>query len=334
VRTLIIAEVGVNHNGEIELAKKLIAAAAQAGADWVKFQSFKAKNLVSTFAPKAEYQTKTTGSSGNQLQMLQQLELSLEDHVHLIEECKTHKIGFFSSAFDFESFDMLDELGCLEQIKIPSGEITNLPLLRHVSRFCKPLMLSTGMANLGEIEEAIRVIEATGTSRQLITVLHCTTDYPTPIQDVNLRAMMAIKTAFGVNVGYSDHTPGIEIPIAAVALGANVIEKHFTLNRNLPGPDHKASLEPQEFKAMVDGIRNVERALGNGVKCPSPSEMKNRAFVRKSLVAICPIIAGDIFSAKNVGVKRPGTGLSPMLWDDVVGRTATKDFAVDELITL
>jgi N,N'-diacetyllegionaminate synthase len=334
MRTLIIAEAGVNHNGEINLAKKLITAAAAAGADLVKFQTFSAKNLVSSSAPKAEYQKKTTESSESQLEMIQKLELSREDHTVLIEECRANGIGFFSTAFDFQSFDLLMELGCLEQIKIPSGELTNLPLLRYMSRFGKPLMLSTGMANLGEIEAAIEAIEVAGTPRHLITVLHCTTEYPTPMEDVNLCAMVAMKKAFGVSTGYSDHTPGIEIPIAAVALGATVIEKHFTLDRNLPGPDHKASLEPHELKAMVEGIRNVERALGDGVKRPSPSELKNKPIARKSLVAIRPISAGEAFSAENIGAKRPGTGLSPMLWDEIVGRIATKNFAIDEQITL
>lgn len=334
MKTLIIAEAGVNHNGDISLAKKLIAAAADAGADLVKFQTFTAKNLVSASAPKAEYQKNTTEGSESQLEMIQKLELSREDHTELIEECRANGIGFFSTAFDFQSFDLLTELGCLEQIKIPSGELTNLPLLRYMSRLGKPLMLSTGMANLGEIEAAIEAIEGAGTPRHLITVLHCTTEYPTPMEEVNLRAMVAMKKAFGVNTGYSDHTPGIVIPVAAVALGATIIEKHFTLDRNLPGPDHKASLEPHELKAMVEGIRNVERALGDGVKRPSPSELKNKPIARKSLVAIRTICAGETFSAENIGAKRPGTGMSPMRWDEVVGRTATKDFAVDEQITL
>ncbi len=334
MRTLIIAEAGVNHNGDIRLARKLITAAAAAGADLVKFQTFSAKNLVSSSAPKAEYQRKTTESSESQLEMLRKLELSREDHAVLIGECRAHGIGFFSTAFDYQSFDLLMELNCLEQIKIPSGELTNLPLLRYMSRFGKPLFLSTGMANLGEIEAAIEAVEAAGTPRHLITVLHCTTEYPTPMEDVNLRAMVAMKKAFGVSTGYSDHTAGIEIPIAAVALGATVIEKHFTLDRNLPGPDHKASLEPHELKAMVEGIRNVERALGDGVKRPSVSELKNKPIARKSLVAIRPIRAGEIFCEDNIGAKRPGTGMSPMRWDEVIGRTATKNFALDELITL
>jgi N,N'-diacetyllegionaminate synthase len=334
MRTLIIAEAGVNHNGDIRLAKKLIAAAANAGADLVKFQTFNANNLVSESTPKADYQKKTTDSQESQLDMIRRLELSREDHAALIDECRAHGIGFFSTAFDFQSFDLLMELGCFELIKIPSGELTNLPLLRYVSRFCKPLLLSTGMANLGEIEAAIEAIEAAGTHRHLITVLHCTTEYPTPLEDVNLRAIVTLKKAFGVSTGYSDHTLGIEIPIAAVALGATVIEKHLTLDRNLPGPDHKASLEPDELKAMVEGIRNVERALGDGIKRPSRSELKNKPIARKSLVAIRPIRTGETFSEENIGAKRPGTGLSPMRWDEVIGRTAAKDFAVDELIRL
>jgi N,N'-diacetyllegionaminate synthase len=334
MRTLVIAEAGVNHNGDISIAKKLIAAAAMAGADLVKFQTFSAKNLVSSSAPKAEYQKNTTKSSESQLEMIQKLELSRNEHIVLIEECGAHGIGFFSTAFDSQSFDLLMELGCLEQVKVPSGELTNLPLLRYMSRLGRPMMLSTGMATLGEIEAAIEVVESAGTPRNMITVLHCTTEYPTPMEEVNLSAMVGIGRAFGVKTGYSDHTPGIEIAIAAVALGATVIEKHFTLDRNLPGPDHKASLEPNELKTMVEGIRNVERALGDGIKRPTPSELKNRFIARKSLVAIRAIRAGDIFSVENIGAKRPGTGLSPMRWDEVIGRTAAKEFAVDEMITL
>lgn len=333
MKTLIIAEAGVNHNGDIELAKELVAAAKAAGADIVKFQTFKTGSLVTKAAEKASYQKGVTCAAESQYAMIRKLELSRADHEVLIEECRRHGIGFFSTAFDADSFDMLVEMG-LDQVKIPSGELTNLPLLRYMSRFGKPIILSTGMANLGEIEAAIDVIEQAGTPRSRVTVLHCTTEYPAPMAEVNLRAMVSMKAAFGVEVGYSDHTPGIEIPIAAVALGARVIEKHFTLNRMLPGPDHQASLEPHELKAMVDAIRNVEAALGDGVKRPSPSELKNKPIARKSLVAIRSIRAGEDFSAENMGTKRPGTGLSPMLWDEIVGRTATKDFAVDELITL
>jgi N-acetylneuraminate synthase len=333
MKTLIIAEAGVNHNGDINLAKQLIAAAAVAGADIVKFQTFKALNLVTKTASKADYQSKTTDETESQYEMIRKLELSKADHELLIEECNRHGIGFFSTAFDTDSFDMLVNMD-IKQVKIPSGELTNLPLLRYMTRLGLPVILSTGMANLGEIEAAIEVIENSGTPRNLITVLHCTTEYPTPMNEVNLRAMLSIKSAFGVEVGYSDHTPGIEIPIAAVALGATVIEKHFTLDRTLPGPDHLASLEPNELKAMVVAIRNIELALGDGIKRPSASEIKNIPIARKSLVATRNIRAGESFSADNIGTKRPGTGISPMRWDDVIGRKATRDFIQDELISL
>lgn len=333
MKTIVIAEAGVNHNGDMVIAKKLIEAAALAGADIVKFQSFKASKLVTKNAKKADYQITAAGEAESQYDMLRKLELSIAQHEFLISECKRNEISFLSTAFDSDSFDILIEMG-VKQVKIPSGELTNLPFLRYVTRLGLPVMLSTGMATLGEIEAAIEAIEKAGTSRDLITVLHCTTEYPAPMEDVNLSAMVSMMHAFGVRVGYSDHTPGIEIPMAAVALGATIIEKHFTLNRTLPGPDHKASLEPHELKAMVEGIRNVERALGDGIKRPSPSELKNKPIARKSLVAIRPICAGEIFSAVNIGAKRPGTGLSPMRWDEIVGRTATKNFAVDELIEL
>lgn len=333
MRTLIIAEVGVNHNGDLALAKKLVAGAAAAGADLVKFQSFITAKSISLQAPKAQYQKGSTDPSESQFEMVRKLELSKADHDALIAECCRHGIGFFSTSFDTESFDMLIKLG-LDRVKIPSGEITNLPFLRHVARYDKPVILSTGMATLGEIEAALEILEQAGTSRERITVLHCTTEYPTPMVDVNLRAMLAIRDAFSVAVGYSDHTPGIEVAIAAVALGATVIEKHFTLDRNLPGPDHKASLEPAELKAMVAAIRNIEQALGDGIKRPSPSEAKNKPIARKSLVAACAIRAGEVFSEANLAVKRPGTGLSPMRWDEVLGRKAPRDFEPDELIKL
>ncbi len=333
MKTLIIAEAGVNHNGDMTLAKQLIASAKAAGADIVKFQTFKTWNLVTKSADKAAYQKTTTGADESQYDMIRRLELSPADHEVLIEECRRHGIGFFSTAFDTESFDLLVSLG-LDQVKIPSGDLTNLPLLRHMTRLGMPVMLSTGMATLGEIEAAIEAIVQAGTPRERITVLHCTTEYPAPMVDVNLRAMVNMKAALGVEVGYSDHTPGIEIPIAAVAMGARVIEKHFTLDRTLPGPDHQASLESHELKAMVDAIRNVELALGDGVKRPSASELKNRPIARKSLVALRAIRAGETFSADNVGAKRPGTGLSPMRWDEVMGRTAPRDFAIDEPIEL
>ncbi len=330
---LIIAEAGVNHNGDLSLACQLIDAAAEAGADMVKFQTFNADRLVTTFAKKANYQTQTTDAAESQYAMIRRLELSRDMHEALIAHCKSRRIQFFSTGFDPESIDLLVELG-LECFKIPSGEITNLPYLRHVGHYGKPVILSTGMATLGEIEAALEILEQAGTPRKLITVLHCNTEYPTPMTDVNLRAMLTIRDTFSVEVGYSDHTSGIEVAIAAVALGATVIEKHFTLDRNLPGPDHKASLEPDELKAMVVAIRNIEQALGDGIKRPSPSEAKNKPIARKSLVAACSIRTGEIFSVTNLAIKRPGTGLSPMRWDEVLGRKAPRDFAPDELIEL
>ncbi|XDZ70398.1 N-acetylneuraminate synthase [Alphaproteobacteria bacterium LSUCC0744] len=330
---LIIAEAGVNHNGDIELAKRLVDAAADAGADLVKFQTFSSKRLVTQFAPKAVYQNQTTDQSESQFAMLKQLELSNKMHQALIAYCRSRNIGFFSTGFDIESLDYLASLGA-ERFKIPSGEITNLPYLRHIGTFCKPVILSTGMATLGEIEAALGALTTAGIPRTEITVLHCNTEYPTPMQDVNLRAMCSIRDALGVAVGYSDHTPGIEVPIAAVALGATVIEKHLTLDRNLPGPDHRASLEPHEFSVMVRAIRNIDQAIGDGIKRPSPSEAKNSSIVRKSLVAAKPIRAGECFTAENVAAKRPGTGISPMRWDEVMGRIAVRDFAADELISL
>ena len=331
--TLIIAEAGVNHNGDLDLAKRLVDVAAKAGADLVKFQTFSAERLVTQSAPKAHYQTVITDQAQSQFAMLRQLELTADMHQSLIAHCQTRGIGFFSTGFDIESLDYLASLGA-ERFKIPSGEITNLPYLRHIGAFAKPVILSTGMASLDEIESAIDALEAAGTARERITILHCNTEYPTPIADVNLRAMQSICDAFGVAVGYSDHTPGIEVPIAAVALGATVIEKHLTLERNLPGPDHKASLEPGEFAAMVRAIRNIELALGDCIKRPSPSEIKNKPIARKSLVAARAIRAGEPFTQENVTAKRPGTGISPMRWDDVIGKAARRNFAVDELLDL
>jgi N,N'-diacetyllegionaminate synthase len=333
VRTLIIAEAGVNHNGDAVLARKLVDVAADAGADRVKFQTFSADRLVTTTAGKAAYQTRNTGQEESQYAMLKRLELNRAAHLDLIAYCRTRGIEFFSTGFDLESVDQLVELGA-SSFKIPSGEITNLPYLRHIGRLGKPVILSTGMSTLGEIEAAIGVLEGSGTQRDRITVLHCTTEYPAPVAEVNLRAMLTIRDAFGVAVGYSDHTPGIEVAIAAVALGASVIEKHFTLDRALPGPDHRASLEPGELAAMVSAIRNIERALGDGVKRPAACELRNASVARKSLVARQPIKAGEAFSEANLAVKRPGTGLSPMWWDQVIGRRAPRDFAADELIEL
>ncbi len=332
-RTLIIAEAGVNHNGDLALAMKLIDVAAEAGADLVKFQTFSADRLVTKAAAKADYQTRTTDSKESQHEMLRRLELTTEMHKELIAHCAMCNIGFFSTGFDIESVDLLVELG-QDRFKIPSGEITNLPYLRHIGRMGKSVILSTGMAEMDEIQAAIAALEEAGTPRAIITVLHCTSEYPTPMAEVNLRAMLSIQAAFSVEVGYSDHTRGIEVAIAAVALGASVIEKHFTLDRNLPGPDHKASLEPEELKAMVVAIRNIEVALGDGVKRLTLSETGNRPVARKSLVASRGIRRGEVFSVENIAAKRPGTGISPMRWDEFLGKKALRDFTADELIEL
>lgn len=332
-RTLIIAEAGVNHNGDLKLAKRLIDTAAEAGADLVKFQTFNADRQATRTAKKADYQNQTTDSKESQHEMLRRLELSTEMHKELIAHCAVRNIGFFSTGFDIESVDLLVSLG-QDHFKIPSGEITNLPYLRHIGRLGKAIILSTGMATMGEIETAIDVFEQAGTPRANMTVLHCTTEYPTPMIEVNLRAMQSIHAAFGVAVGYSDHTSGIEVAIAAVALGASVIEKHFTLDRNLPGPDHKASLDPEELKAMVAAIRNMELALGDGIKRLTPSEVRNKTVARKSLVASQPIKSGELFNAQNITTKRPGTGISPMRWDEIIGCVAPRDFSADELIEL
>jgi N,N'-diacetyllegionaminate synthase len=331
LKTLIIAEAGVNHNGDLALARKLIEAAAAAGADRVKFQTFSADRLVTTEARKADYQIQAADAGESQHAMLRRLELTPDMHDELIAHCRSKGIEFFSTGFDVDSVDLLVRLG-LGSFKIPSGEITNLPYLRHVGGYGKPVLLSTGMASLGEIEAALMAIEQAGTPRSQITVLHCTTEYPAPMAEVNLRAMLTIRDAFGVAVGYSDHTRGIEVAIAAVALGASVIEKHFTLDRNLPGPDHKASLEPDELKAMVAAIRNVEQALGVGTKFATPSELKNRPIGRKSIVAARAIEAGEILSVDNLTAKRPGTGISPMRWDELVGRKAARRYERDEPI--
>jgi N,N'-diacetyllegionaminate synthase len=331
--TLIIAEAGVNHNGDLRFARQLIDVASTAGADLVKFQTFRADRLVTRSARKADYQIQTTDKNESQLSMLQRLELTPDMHTELISHCASRKIGFFSTAFDIESVDLLKSHG-QDHYKIPSGEITNLQYLRHLGGLKKNIIISTGMATLGDIEAAIYTLEQAGTPRSHLTILHCTTEYPTPMDEVNLRAMQSIKSAFGVAVGYSDHTPGIEVAIAAVAMGATVIEKHFTLNRNLPGPDHKASIEPEELNAMVAAIRNIEIALGDGIKRLTPSEIRNQSIVRKSLVAALPIKAGEVFSSKNITTKRPGTGISPMRWDEVIGRVAPRDFIQEELIEL
>ena len=333
MKTLIIAEAGVNHNGDINIALELVRRAAEAGADLIKFQTFQTGRSIARHAPKADYQKQTTGAAESQYEMVRRLELSLDDHHKLLEECSRCGIGFFSTAFDRDSHDLLIGLG-IDRVKIPSGELTNLPLLRHLTREGLPVILSTGMATLGEIEAALAVIEGNGIPREQVTILHCTTEYPAPMAEVNLRAMLTLSTAFGTAVGYSDHTEGIEIPIAAVALGATIIEKHFTLDRSMPGPDHLASIDPGQLAAMVAAIRNIEVALGNGLKVPTASERKNKLIARKSIVAARRITAGEVFDESNLDTTRPGTGLSPLLWDEVVGRVAKQDFDEDELIEL
>jgi len=332
-QTIIIAEAGVNHNGSMDLARQLIDAAAAAGADYVKFQTFKADKIASKFARKAAYQQRTTAADESQLQMLKKLELDEAAHHELIAYCRQLNIQFLSTPFDVDSIDLLRGLG-IELGKIPSGEITNLPYLRKMAATFQQLVLSTGMADMQEIEAALKVITGQGFDKEKITVLHCNTEYPTPFEDVNLKAMHSIAQKFNVLVGYSDHTPGIEVPIAAVALGAVLIEKHFTIDRGLEGPDHKASLEPQELKQMIDSIRHIEKALGGVIKEPSPSEIKNKAIARKSIVAACKIRKGEKFTEENLATKRPGTGISPMQWDDLLGKAATRDFDEDELIDL
>jgi len=333
MHTLIIAEAGVNHNGDPEMARKLVDAAAATGADLVKFQTFRADRLVTAKAAKAPYQLATTAADESQHEMIRKLELSEAMHDELLKRCSQSGIEFFSSAFDLESLDYLMSLG-MQRIKVPSGEITNLPYLRRVGGFGKEVILSTGMSTMNEIDDALTVLEKSGTVRDKITVLHCNTEYPVPMAEVNLRAMQTIRDHFGVAVGFSDHTEGIEIALAAVALGACVIEKHFTLDRNLPGPDHRASTEPAEFRRMVSAIRNIEVALGNSKKEPGISEQRNIHIARKSLAAARPISRGEIFSAANLTAKRPGNGISPMRWDEVIGQAAQRDFAADELIEL
>jgi N,N'-diacetyllegionaminate synthase len=328
---IVIAEAGVNHNGDIALAKQLVEVAAKSGANFVKFQTFRADRLATKSAPKAAYQLKKSVNSESQYEMLKELELSESMHRELIHECRHLGIGFLSTAFDIESADMLLELG-QEIFKVPSGEISNLPYLRHLGSFGKQVFLSTGNSTMDEIEKAVDILEASGTKESQITVLHCTSAYPAPIEDVNLLAMKSIKDRIGVKVGYSDHTLGVEIAIAAAALGASVIEKHFTINRNLPGPDHKCSLEPEELELMICQIRNIELALGDGVKRPRKSEIVNRDKVRKSVVAKISIRKGEKFSVDNITTKRPGNGISPMEWDRLIGKAAHRDFMIDEFI--
>ena len=332
---LIIAEAGVNHNGSLELAKRLVDEAALAGVDLIKFQSFQADKLVSRSARQAEYQQHNLGNQGgdSQYAMLKRLELSQEQHEELVAYCRGKNIRFFSTAFDLESIDYLHSLH-LGLWKIPSGEITNYPYLKKIARYGEPVILSTGMCELSDIEAALQVLQDNGLRKEQMIVLHCNTEYPTPMRDVNLKAMQEINKKFGLQVGYSDHTEGIEVPIAAVALGATVIEKHFTLDRTMEGPDHKASLEPKELRAMVKAIRNIEEALGNGHKTISESERKNIAVARKSIVAACPIRKGELLTEINLTVKRPGNGISPMRWEEVVGTRATRDYREEEMIEL
>jgi N-acetylneuraminate synthase len=333
-KTLIIAEAGVNHNGDIAKAKALIDKGAEAGVDYVKFQTFKAANLVTKQAKRAAYQDKNTQNNDSQYEMLKKLELSQAVHQELIDYCAQKGVQFLSTGFDIESLEFLARLG-ITIAKVPSGEITNLPYLRKVAALFPEVILSTGMATIEEIKDAVKVLTDNGVNKDKITVLHCNTEYPTPMEDVNLRAMLHIQQEVGIAIGYSDHTLGIEVPIAAVALGATVIEKHFTLDKTLPGPDHKASLEPEELKAMVMAIRNIEKAVGgSGLKEVSASEAKNKPIARKSIVASKSIKKGDFFTEENITVKRPGIGISPMQWDDVIGKTAKKDFEEDDLIEL
>lgn len=333
LQTLIIAEAGVNHNGEIELAKKLIEGAALAGADLVKFQTFSAEKIVTRNAPKAGYQLDFSNTSESQFEMLQKLELGKGVLEKLIQHAEKCGIKLFSTGFDAESVDMLVELG-QEILKIPSGEITNLPLLQHIGKKNMRVILSTGMSDLNEVGNAIKILENAGTAREKITILHCTSSYPAPIEDINLMAMHSMRDAFKVTTGYSDHSAGIEVAIAAVALGAKVIEKHFTLDKSLPGPDHKASLDLAELKELVVAIRNIEKALGDGAKRLMPSEYKNLTIVRQVIVAKKELKRGEVFTELNVTTKRAGIGISPMLWNQIIGTNAKRDYTKDEAIDL
>lgn len=331
MKVLIIAEAGVNHNGSLELAMKMADEAKASGADIVKFQTGIPEKVISRFAEKADYQKKTTGSSESQLDMVRKLMLKFDDFIRLKHHCEEIGIKFLSTPFDLDSIDFLDKLGC-ELWKIPSGEITNLPYLLRIARTKKPILLSTGMSTLEEVRQAMNILTSNGSGT--ITLLHCTTEYPAPFTDINLKAMLTMRNEFACEVGYSDHTPGIEAAIAAAALGASVIEKHFTLDRNMTGPDHKASLEPGELCEMVRAIRNVELALGTGIKEPSDSELKNISIARKSIVASRAVMKGEIFTESNITTKRPGSGISPMRWFEVLGTMAVRDFQEDEMIEL
>lgn len=330
-KVFIIAEAGDNHNGKLDLAFQLIDKAVETGADCVKFQTFKTEEMISRYAEKAEYQKISTGAGESQFDMVKKLELSFDNFRQLEAHCRKKRILFLSTPFDIPSIDFLEEF-MMPFWKIPSGEITNLPYLIRIAQTKKDVVLSTGMSNMDEITEAVRILRRNGTPN--ICLLHCNTEYPTPMQDVNLNALQTLQTAFGLKVGYSDHTLGIEVPIAATALGASIIEKHFTLDCTMEGPDHKASLEPDMFAEMVRAIRNIEQAMGNGIKQASPSEEKNKSVARKSIVAACPIKKGAVFSEKNLASKRPGNGISPMKWFDIIGQSAVRDFQKDELIEL
>ena len=332
-KVIIIAEAGVNHNGSLKFAKKLVDTALEAKADYIKFQTFKAESISKKNFVKANYQKKNSFKSETQFQMLKKLELSENKFLKIISYCKKKKIGFLSSPFDIESFNFLKKYN-MKFIKIPSGEITNLPLLTEIGKSNKQLILSTGMANIREIKDALHVLNKSGTKNSKITLLHCNTEYPTPFKDANLKAIKTLRNVFNVNVGYSDHTLGIEASIAAAALGANVIEKHFTLNRNFEGPDHSSSLEPDELSRMIKAIRNIELSMGNGKKVPSSSEKKNIKVARKSIVAKCQILKGELFSIKNLAVKRPFKGISPMRWHKVIGKRAKKKYKPDDFILI
>lgn len=331
MKTIIIAEAGVNHNGSLERAREMVRAAREAGADYVKFQTAVPELVISAFAPKAEYQKDTDGEERSQLEMCKAIHLPLDAYAELKELCRQEGIGFMSTPFDSVSISLLGDLG-QDWMKVPSGEITNLPYLEQIARIGIPVILSTGMSDMEEIRRAIQILTSGPLTPGDIIALHCNTQYPTPMRDVNLRAMLTMRDELGVRVGYSDHTQGIEVPVAAVALGACVIEKHFTLSRELPGPDHKASLEPDELKAMVRAIRNVEAAMGDGRKAVSESERPNMVVARKSIVALRPIKKGEILTEENITVKRPGNGISPMRWHDLLGSVAVRDFLADELI--
>lgn len=332
-RVIIIAEAGVNHNGDYELAKQLVLTAKEAGADYVKFQTAKPELVISKFAEMAEYQKENTGKVESQLDMCKKIHLKLTDYAPLNEYCKEVGIKFISTPFDLVSIDVLETLD-MDFWKIPSGEVTNYPYLVKIAKTHRPVVMSTGMCEIREIRDALNVLLSNGLTKEQISLLHCNTEYPTPMKDVNLRAMLDIAKEFGVHVGYSDHTQGIEVPIAAVAMGAEIIEKHFTLDHNMPGPDHKASLEPQELKSMVKAIRNIEKALGDGQKHISDSERKNIAIARKSIIASRDIKKGEILTEDNLTVKRPGNGINPMKWNEIIGNIAIRDFKEDELIEI